>query len=134
VRLPRHWQSGVELAQWIARQPEVERVMHPALPSDPGHALWKRDFTGACGLFGVALKAGVPRAAMNALIDALELFGIGSSWGGFESLVLPTDVRRTTRPWPPAGPMFRVHAGLEAIDDLIADMDRGFAALRRAIA
>jgi len=135
VRLPRHWENGVQLAQWLQRQPEVERVLHPALPGDPGHALWKRDFKGASGLFGVMLKAGVTQAAFETLIDGLELYGIGASWGGFESLVLPTDVAksRTATRWAPPGPVFRVHAGLEHIDDLIADMDAGFGRLRKAI-
>jgi cystathionine beta-lyase len=133
VRLPRHWETGVRLAEWIARQPEVERVLHPALPSDPGHALWKRDFAGASGLFGVVLKA-VNRQAYAALIDSLELFGIGASWGGYESLVIPFDctrVRTATR-WAPGGPTVRFHVGLEDVDDLIADLERGFSAFARA--
>lgn len=130
VRMPHHWQSGLRLAEWFKAQPEVARVMHPALPDDPGHALWKRDFTGASGLFGVALAANVPRAALEAFIDALELFGLGASWGGFESLVMITDVKRTATRWSPPGPVFRVHAGLEAVDDLVADLEAGFAALR----
>ena len=131
MRLPTHWSNGVALAQWLARQPEVERVLHPALPGDSGHALWQRDFKGACGLFGVAFKP-IPRAACDALLDALELFGIGASWGGFESLATPYDpaeLRSATR-WTHAGPFVRVHAGLEHIDDLIADMAQGFERLR----
>ena len=134
VRLKQHWQSGVALAEWIARQPEVERVMHPALPSDSGHALWKRDFRGACGLFGVVLKP-VSRSAFAAFIDGLELYGIGASWGGYESLVAPFDpreVRSATR-WPHSGPCFRIHAGLEALDDLTADLEQGFRRLRAAL-
>lgn len=131
VRLARHWETGVRLAEWIARQPEVERVLHPALPSDPGHALWKRDFAGASGLFGVVLKP-VNRQAYAALIDSLELFGIGASWGGYESLIMPMspgDTRSATT-WPHAGPCFRIHAGLENPDDLLADLDAGFRRLR----
>ena len=136
VRLPRHWENGIQLAEWLQRQPEVERVMHPALPSDPGHALWKRDFRGASGRFGVMLKSGVTQQAFEALIDGLELYGIGASWGGFESLVLPSDVTksRTATKWAPPGPVFRVHAGLEHIDDLIADMNEGFGRLRKSMA
>ena len=136
LRLKQHHESGIKLAEWIAQQPEVERVLHPALPSDPGHALWKRDFKGACGLFGVVLKAGIKPAALHALIDSVELYGLGASWGGFESLILhfePREIRTATqwpRPGQSAGPCFRVHAGLENIDDLIADMARGFAKLR----
>jgi cystathionine beta-lyase len=135
VRLKQHWQAGVALAEWIARWPEVERVLHPALPGDPGHALWKRDFTGACGLFGVILKEGISDRALCAMIDGLELFGIGASWGGFESLIVPfnpAEMRTATR-WPYKGPCFRVHAGLENVDDLIADLGAGFARLRIAL-
>jgi cystathionine beta-lyase len=135
VRLARHWENGVRLADWIVRQPEVVRVMHPALPQDPGHALWKRDFRGACGLFGVVLDERIPARAMVALLDALELFGIGASWGGYESLVMPiepADLRTATR-WPYRGPAFRVHAGLEALEDLLADFEQGFAQLRAAL-
>ena len=131
VRLARHGQTGLRLAEWIARQPEVERVLHPALPSDPGHALWKRDFAGASGLFGAVLKP-LNRAAYAALIDSLELFGIGASWGGYESLIMPMspgDTRSATK-WPHAGPCFRIHAGLENPDDLLADLEGGFRRLR----
>jgi len=134
VRLARHWETGVRLAEWIARQPEVERVLHPALPGDPGHALWKRDFTGASGLFGVVLKPVGPKA-FAALVDGLELFGLGASWGGFESLIMPIhpeEVRTATK-WSPPGPCFRIHAGLEHPDDLTADLAAGFARLRAAL-
>ena len=134
VRLKQHWETGVALAEWIARQPEVERVLHPALAADPGHAIWKRDFTGACGLFGVVLKEGVSDRALSAMIDGLDLYGIGSSWGGFESLIVPFDPReaRTATMWPHAGACFRVHAGLENVEDLIADLEAGFRRLRAA--
>ena len=97
------------------------------LPSDPGHALWKRDFTGASGLFGVTLKRGTPKKAVDAMLDGFELYGMGASWGGFESLVLPIHPERlrSATPWE-SGPCLRFHAGLEDIDDLIADIDRGF--------
>jgi cystathionine beta-lyase len=131
LRLKQHWTAGVQLAQWIASQPAVERVLHPALPGDPGHALWKRDFTGASGLFSVVMKR-VPDKALAALLDHLELFGIGGSWGGYESLVMPFDVKgqRSATRWPAPGPCFRVHAGLEDVDDLVADLDAGFSRLR----
>jgi cystathionine beta-lyase len=132
VRLKQHQQTGLALAEWIAHQPEVERVLHPALPGDPGHAIWKRDFTGACGLFGVVLKESVSDRALCAMIDGLELFGIGASWGGFESLILPfnpSEIRTATR-WSHKGPCFRIHAGLENVGDLIADFEAGFARLR----
>jgi len=134
VRLKTHHETGVALAQWMSRQPEVERVLHPALPGDPGHALWKRDFTGACGLFGVVLKEGVTDRALCAMIDGLELYGIGASWGGFESLIVPFDPReaRTATQWPHKGPCFRIHAGLEHVSDLVADLETGFRRLRAA--
>ena len=132
VRLKQHWQAGVTLAEWVARQPEVERVLHPGLPGDPGHAIWKRDFAGACGLFGVVLKEGISDRALCAMIDGLELYGIGASWGGFESLVVPFDPReaRSATEWPHRGPCFRIHAGQENVDDLIADLEAGFKRLR----
>jgi len=133
TRLKQHGESGLALAQWLARQPEVERVLHPALPADPGHAIWKRDFSGASGLFSVVLRP-VSEAAFATFIDGLELYGIGASWGGYESLVMPFDpcqVRSATR-WPYTGPCFRIHAGLESPDDLLADMDAGFRRLRAA--
>jgi len=131
VRLKRHWETGVRLAEWVARQPEVERVLHPALPADPGHALWKRDFTGASGLFGVQLKP-VGEPAFAAFVDGLELFGLGASWGGYESLIMPThpEELRTATKWQYRGPCFRIHAGLEDPDDLLADLAAGFARLR----
>lgn len=122
VRLARHHENGLALAQALAGHPLVERVLHPALPSDPGHALWKRDFLGASGLFAVALRP-VGRDALRRFFDGLELFGIGLSWGGYESLALPMDrPARSTAPWPHAGPLIRIHAGLEAADDLVRDL------------
>jgi cystathionine beta-lyase len=105
--------------------------MHPALPGDPGHPIWKRDFTGACGLFGLILKP-VPEKAVAAMLDGLSHFGLGFSWGGFESLLIPAHIRRTARPFPAEGPVLRVHAGLEDADDLIADLEKGFARLKDA--
>jgi cystathionine beta-lyase len=130
VRLERHQRSGLELARWLAERPEVARVIHPALPADPGHALWTRDFTGASGLFSIVLKP-VTQEAVAAMLDGLELFGMGYSWGGFESLILPFDPRayRTATTWQPEGPALRLHVGLEDIEDLKADLDAGFARL-----
>jgi cystathionine beta-lyase len=133
VRLERHWRSGLEIAAWLEGRPEVARVIHPALPSHPQHALWKRDFLGACGLFGVVLKP-APKAAVAAMIDGLALFGIGASWGGYESLVLPFDAARTRSAthWQPEGPTIRLHIGLEDVADLKADLEAGFARLAAA--
>jgi cysteine-S-conjugate beta-lyase len=130
VRLDRHYQSGLAIARWLEQRPEVLRLLHPAMASHPGHALWKRDFTGATGLFSMVLKP-VPQQAVYAFLDTLELFGIGASWGGYESLAIPfdcTSIRTATR-WTPGGPTVRFHIGLEAVEDLIADLERGFAAL-----
>jgi cystathionine beta-lyase len=133
VRLARHYESGVAIARWLAKRPEVARVLHPALPEDPGHALWRRDFTGACGLFAVVFKP-VPQSAVNAFLNALTLFGMGASWGGYESLAIPFDCSgfRTATAWAPGGPTVRFHIGLEAVSDLIADLERGFAAMAAA--
>src|SRR5256886_2290146 len=121
VRLKQHWQAGVALAEWIARQPEVERVLHPALPGDPRHALWKRDFTGACGLFGVVLKEGITERALSSMIDGLELYGIGSSWCGGWGVRLhfhPPETR-TAAAWPPEGAGFPIPAGPENLGGLL---------------
>ncbi len=133
VRLDRHFQSGLAVARWLEQRPEVLRLLHPAMESHPGHAMWKRDFTGACGLFSIVLKP-VPQKAVYAFLDALELFGIGASWGGFESLAIPFDCTpvRTATPWAPGGPAVRFHVGLEAVEDLLADLEQGFAALALA--
>jgi cystathionine beta-lyase len=131
VRLHRHWETGVLLAESMARHPMVERVLHPALRADAGHALWRRDFKGASGLFGVALRP-VSRAALSVFFDTLQLFGIGLSWGGFESLALPVDApTRTVRPWPHTGPLLRIHAGLESSSDLIHDMKSALDQMQR---
>jgi cysteine-S-conjugate beta-lyase len=126
VRLERHMESGLKVARWLAGRPEVLRVLHPALESHPQYAIWKRDFQGASGLFSVILNPR-PQSAVNAFIEELELFGIGASWGGFESLIIPFDctkVRTATR-WNPGGPTVRLHVGLEDPDDLIADLENG---------
>ena len=130
VRLARHQQSALEIARWLAERPEVARVIHPGLPSDPGHTLWKRDFTGASGLFSIVLKP-VAHERLAAMLDGLSLFGMGYSWGGFESLILPFDPRayRSATQWQAEGPALRLHIGLEDVDDLKADLDAGFARL-----
>ncbi|MGZ8308776.1 MAG: cystathionine beta-lyase [Rhodoplanes sp.] len=133
ARLAVHQESGLAIARWLAARPEVLAVLHPALESHPGHALWKRDFSGASGLFSVVFKP-VPTAAVHAFLNALTLFGIGASWGGYESLAIPFDcakIRTATR-WGPGGPTVRFHIGLEDVGDLIADLERGFAAFAAA--
>ena len=133
VRLARHMQSGLTVARWLAQREEVLRVLDPALPGDPGHAIWQRDFSGASGLFSVVLKP-APQAAVHAFLNALTLFGMGASWGGFESLATPFDCTkaRTATTWAPGGPTIRLHIGLEDVDDLVADLERGFAAMAAA--
>ena len=129
VRLARHQETGLALARWLNQRPEIARILHPALEDDPGHALWKRDFSGACGLFGLILKP-ASQAAVAAFVDGLRLFGIGYSWGGFESLIIPAHITSTARPFEAEGPVLRIHAGLEDAGDLIADLDAGLKRLR----
>lgn len=130
ARLARHRENAERLIGWLRDQPEVARVLYPALPDDPGHALWRRDFRGASGLFGVVLSDSVTEGALQAMIDGLRLFGRGYSWGGFESLLIPARPERTAEPLPGPGPMFRISAGLEDADDLLADLRAGFERLR----
>jgi cystathionine beta-lyase len=133
VRLAHHQRSALEMSHWLAARPEVQRVLNPALPDDPGHAIWKRDFTGASGLFSIVLQD-APQKAVDALLDTVKLFGMGYSWGGFESLVIPFDCAsyRTVTPWTPAGPTLRLHIGLEDVADLKSDLDAGFRAFNAA--
>jgi len=129
VRLDRQEASALTVARWFEGRPEVARVLHPALPSCPGHAFWKRDFSGACSLFGIVLQPNYSQAAVHAMAESLELFGIGASWGGYESLVLPTTgfVTRTAGTGDFGGQVVRFHIGLEEPADLIADIERGLA-------
>ncbi len=126
IRMARQSESGLAVASWLRDQPEVAQVLHPALPGAPGHDLWARDYSGACGLFGIVLKPG-PTQAVNAFLNGLKLFGLGFSWGGFESLAIACDpqlkVRQFARDY--GGPLIRLHVGLESPDDLIADLRRG---------
>jgi cystathionine beta-lyase len=133
VRLARHYQSGLTVARWLAKRPEVLRVLHPALESDPGHKIWQRDFSGGCGLFSIVLKPTAEKS-VYAFMNELALFGMGYSWGGFESLVISFDSAeyRTATKWAPGGPTLRFHIGLEDPDDLIADLEHGFKALQAA--
>lgn len=132
VRMNRHQENGLAVARWLAARPEVARVLHPALPDAPGHSLWRRDFSGASGTFGVTLKP-VAKTAVAALVDGLKLFGIGYSFGGFESLIVPSEhaAPRTASP-PLAQPTLRLHIGLEDPADLIADLEAGFERLNLA--
>ena len=133
VRLAQHYQAGLKVARWLAERPEIARVLHPAFESCPGHAVWRRDFSGASGLFSIVFKP-VAQTAVNAFLNELRLFGIGASWGGFESLAIPFDCSsiRTATKWLPGGPTVRLHIGLEDVEDLIGDLEGGFAALAAA--
>ncbi|MGH6819882.1 MAG: cystathionine beta-lyase [Methylocella sp.] len=128
VRLERHMKNALKVAGWLRERAEVETVLYPALSNAPGHEIWKRDFTGASGLFSVVLKPFAEKAA-DAMLDRLSLFGMGASWGGFESLAIPFKPHRTATHWTAPGPCIRFHIGLEDPDDLIADLKDGFAAL-----
>ncbi len=131
ARMAAHQETGIKLAQWLAARPEVADVLHPALKSSPGRLIWKRDFSGASGLFGVVLNP-VATPALKNFFNALDLFGMGFSWGGFESLCIHVhpEKNRTAVRWTAPGPVLRIHAGLEDADDLIGDLERGFAAMK----
>jgi cysteine-S-conjugate beta-lyase len=133
VRMQRHYDSASTIARWLQKRPEVHRVMYPVLPEDPGHAIWKRDYGGASGLFGFALERFSDKA-FAAFLDHMELFKLGYSWGGYESLMVPTypETLRSSTGWTAPGPCVRIHVGLEHVDDLIADLENGFARLRAA--
>ena len=131
VRLERHMRNASKVAEWLRGRGEVETVLYPALSNDPGHQTWKRDFTGASGLFSVALKP-VSEEALGAMLDDLDLFGMGFSWGGFESLVVPFKPVRTATTWPTQGPALRFHIGLENPEDLIDDLKQGFDRLKKS--
>jgi cystathionine beta-lyase len=131
ARLAQHQQTALRLADWLRQRPEVEKVLHPALPGTPGHEFFKRDFKGSSGLFSVILKP-CSDAQLTAMLDGMQLFGMGYSWGGYESLIIPSNIgsARTATKWKTDGPMLRIHAGLEDPDDLIADLEAGFQRLR----
>lgn len=135
TRLRRQGEAGLKIAAWLAQQPEVAEVIHPALPGSAGHELWARDYSGACGLFGFVLKPG-SEACANAFLNALKLFGLGFSWGGFESLAILCDPQLGKRKFAPhyVGPLMRLHIGLENEDELIADLRGGLDAYAQAIA
>lgn len=133
ARLPAHHRNSLQVAEWLQQRPEVTRVMYPALPQDPGHAIWSRDFTGASGLFGFVINT-AEQKKIAAFLDDLKLYGMGSSWGGYESLMLPSwpNKNRSATKWDAEGQTMRVHVGLEDVGDLIADLDAGFDRLNAA--
>lgn len=133
VRLRQHHASGLKIANWLESRPEVARVLHPGLESFPGHDIWRRDFSGASGLFSIVMQRG-PQMAVDAFIDGLDYFGIGASWGGYESLATPFDpsASRTATRWQAEGPAIRLHIGLEDPADLIDDLEAGLERWREA--
>jgi cystathionine beta-lyase len=128
VRLRQHQENALKVAHWLQEQSQVAAVLHPALPGCPGHELWARDFKGASGLFSFVLRGGGDRERTR-FIEKLELFGIGYSWGGYESLVVPADPARirTATSWHAEGPLVRLHIGLEDPEDLISDLEQALA-------
>jgi cysteine-S-conjugate beta-lyase len=130
VRLERHQRNATKVAEWLRGRNEVETVLYPALSNDPGHETWKRDFTGASGLFSVVLKP-VSEKSIAAMLDDLSLFSMGYSWGGFESLIVPFKPHRTATNWTAEGPCLRLHIGLENPDDLIDDLEQGFTRMKK---
>lgn len=133
IRMKEHQARALDIARWLQQQPGVVKVLHPALPDHPDHALWKRDFTGSGSLFGFILEP-APRDAVAALVDHLTLFSMGYSWGGYESLLLPVKITRarTAVPWHEDGNLFRVHIGFEDLEDLKADLSAGLDRYRAA--
>ena len=131
VRLERHMRNASKVAEWLRGRDEVGTVLYPALGNDAGHHIWKRDFTGASGLFSVVLKA-TSEQSVAAMLDGLSLFSMGFSWGGFESLVVPFKAHRTATAWTAQGPCLRFHIGLENPDDLIDDLKQGFERLKKS--
>lgn len=127
VRLRQHMVNALDVAAWLETRPEVDRVLHPGLPSHPGHAIWKRDFLGSSGLFSIILRDGYSDDDLARMIDGLKLFGLGASWGGYESLVIhqKPEQFRTATPWSGPGLLVRLHIGLEDTDDLKADLQAG---------
>jgi cystathionine beta-lyase len=131
IRLRQHEEQALIMAGWLKSRPEVARVIHPAMEGSPGHEIWKRDFKGASGLFGIELNPCSDKA-LAAMLDGLRLFGMGWSWGGYESLVVPSHPERTATRQEYKGPLLRLHIGLEDTDDLKADLEAGFARLVEA--
>ena len=133
VRLARHQESALALAHWLRGRPEVIRVLHPALPDNPGHEICKRDFLGSTGLFGFILEP-MTESALAAMLDGMKLLRMGASWGGYESLLIPVypETLRSATPWDEPGQLRRIHVGLEDVDDLKADLEAGFERLRKA--
>ena len=131
VRMKRHMENALEMADWLRGRPEVADVLYPALANAPGHTLWKRDFTGASGLFSIVLHNSDEKAG-HAFLNALEIFGMGFSWGGYESLCIPFKPHRTAQPWSGKGLCLRLHIGLENTADLKADLEKGFIAMSKA--
>ena len=132
LRLQEAERQALALAHWLTLRPEVKTVLHPALPSHPGHSIWKRDFLGSSGLFSIVLHP-ASKAEVNAMLNSLDLFGLGFSWGGFESLIIPFDCAsyRTATTWNPGGPALRLQIGLEDLEDLKEDLEKGFAGLKQ---
>jgi cystathionine beta-lyase len=131
VRMERQMRSAIAVGEWLRGRSEIKEVLHPALPGARGHEIWKRDFTGACSLFGIVFRPDISREQVFAMAEALQLFGKGASWGGFESLALPSTgfLSRTAGTGDFGGQLMRLHVGLEDVEDLTADLAQGLAVM-----
>jgi cystathionine beta-lyase len=125
LRFRQQAENALKVAQWLQKQPEVQKIFYPALPDDPNYKLWKRDFSGANSLLSILLKP-APEKTVATFVDSLKLFPLANSWGGYESLLQPQDIKRAAKPWTEKGELLRLHVGLEDPDDLIADLEQAF--------
>ena len=132
VRLKQHQENALVVARWLENREEISQVLYPALESHPGHELWKRDFLGSTGLFSIILNKHYDDTSLGAMLDEMDLFAMGASWGGYESLILPGSPIRSATKWDPEGTLLRLHIGLEHVENLISDLDAGLARLKAA--
>jgi cystathionine beta-lyase len=133
IRLKAHQDTAITVAKWLQQRSEVSLILHPAFPDCPGHEIWKRDFSGSTGLFSFILDKKYSKEAIARMVDNMKIFGIGASWGGFESLIMPIEPSniRTARKWPHKNTSIRIYIGLESVSDIINDLENGFLRLKK---